>query len=94
MGKDAPTNLGDTQISKGVVDYDDTVTSDRILASADLYYICIHEFLGVFRVMNKLQELFRAGTLRISSGEEAYNSIALTDVTFCAIECAIAIYVL
>jgi hypothetical protein len=73
LGKDAPTNLGDTQISRGVIDYDDTVTSDRILASADLYYICIHELLGVFRVMEKLQELFRAGTLRISSGEGAYG---------------------
>jgi hypothetical protein len=73
LGKDAPNSLGDTQVSRGVVDYDDTVTSDRILASADLYYICIHEFLGVFRVMNKLQELFRAGTLRISSGEGAYG---------------------
>jgi hypothetical protein len=37
LGKDAPTNLGDTQISRGVIDYDDTVTSDRILASADLF---------------------------------------------------------
>lgn len=73
LGKDAPGNLGDTQISRGVVDYDDTVTSDRILATADLYYICIHEFLGVFRVLNKLQELFRAGTLRISSGVGAYG---------------------
>jgi hypothetical protein len=73
LGNNAPNNLGDTQISRGVVDYDDTVKSDRILASADLYYICIHEFLGVFRVMNKLQELFRAGTLRISNGEGAYG---------------------
>lgn len=73
LGKDAPTDLGDTQVSKGVLDYDDTVRSDRILASADLYYICIHERLGVFRVMNKLQELFRAGTLRISNGEGAYG---------------------
>ncbi|QLE55450.1 hypothetical protein [Nostoc sp. TCL26-01] len=73
LGNDAPNNLGDTQISRGVVDYDDTVKSDRILASADLYYICIHEFLGVFRVMDKLQELFRAGTLRISNGEGAYG---------------------
>jgi hypothetical protein len=73
LGKDVPTNLGDTQISRGVIDYDDTVKSDRILASADLYYIFIHEFLGVFRVMDKLQELFRAGTLRISSGEGAYG---------------------
>jgi hypothetical protein len=73
LGKDVPSNLGDTQISRGVIDYDDTVKSDRILASADLYYIFIHEFLGVFRVMDKLQELFRAGTLRISSGEGAYG---------------------
>jgi hypothetical protein len=73
LGKDAPNNFGETQVSRGVVDYDDTVTSDRILASADLYYICIHELLGVFRVMGKLQELFRAGTLRISSGEGAYG---------------------
>jgi hypothetical protein len=73
LGKDAPTNLGDTQVSAGVVDYDDTVTSDRILASADLYYLCIHERLGVFKVMHKLQELFRAGTLRISNGEGAYG---------------------
>lgn len=73
LGKDAPTDLGDAEISRGVVDYDDTLKSPRILATADLYYICIHERLGVFRVMNKLQELFRAGTLRISDGEGAYG---------------------
>jgi hypothetical protein len=71
LGNTAPTNLGETQVSGGVTDYDDTVTSDRILASGDLYYIAIHEILGVFKVMHKLQELFRAGTLRISSGEGA-----------------------
>ncbi|MEA5552822.1 hypothetical protein VB713_17910 [Anabaena cylindrica UHCC 0172] len=73
LGKDAPAELGETHISRGVVDYDDTVTSDRILATADLYYLYIHERLGVFRVINKLQELFKAGTLRISSGEGAYG---------------------
>lgn len=73
LGKDAPANLGETQVSGGVVDYDDTVTSDRILATADLYYLYMHERLGVFRVMNKLQELFRAGTLRISNGDGAYG---------------------
>jgi hypothetical protein len=73
LGKDAPADLGQAQVSSGVVNYDDTVTSERILATADLYYIYMHERLGVFRVMNKLQELFRAGTLRISSGEGAYG---------------------
>jgi hypothetical protein len=71
LGNTAPGNLGDTQVSGGVVAYDDTVTSDRILASGDLYYIAIHELLGVFKVMDKLQELFRAGTLRISSDDGA-----------------------
>ncbi|MEC4812573.1 MAG: hypothetical protein SAK29_04770 [Scytonema sp. PMC 1069.18] len=73
LSKDAPNDLDNTQISAGVVDYDDTVTSDRILSAADLYYIYMHERLGVFRVMNKLQELFRAGTLRISNGQGAYG---------------------
>jgi hypothetical protein len=73
LGKDAPKELGETHVSSGIADYDDTVTSDRILASADLYYLYMHERLGVFRVMTKLQELFRAGTLRISSGEGAYG---------------------
>lgn len=73
LGKDSPKDLGDAQVSGGVVDYDDSVTSDRILATADLYYLYVHERLGVFRVMSKLQELFKAGTLRISSGEGAYG---------------------
>jgi len=73
LGKDSPKDLGDAQVSGGVVDYDDSVTSDRLLAAADLYYLYAHERLGVFRVINKLEELFRAGTLRISSGEGAYG---------------------
>ena len=73
LGSSAPTDLGQTQVSPGVVGYDDTVTSDRILATADLYYIYMHERIGVFRVMAKLQELFRAGTLRISNGPGAYG---------------------
>ncbi|NJM45840.1 MAG: hypothetical protein HC860_06405 [Alkalinema sp. RU_4_3] len=73
LGKDSSKDLGDAQVSGGVIDYDDSVTSDRLLATADLYYLYVHERLGVFRVMNKLQELFRAGTLRISSGEGAYG---------------------
>src|SRR5438034_407194 len=63
IGDTAATQLNQTQMSPGVVDYDDTVTSDRILATADLYYLWIHERLGVFQVISQLQELFRAGSL-------------------------------
>jgi hypothetical protein len=73
LGGSAPTDVGQTQVSPGVVNYDDTVTSDRILATGDLYYLYMHERIGVFRVLFKLQELFRAGTLRISAGPGAYG---------------------
>src|SRR3989442_7628678 len=73
LGKDAPADIGQAQVSPGVVDYDDTVISERILATADLYYIYMHERLGVFRVMGKLQELFKAGTLPISGGWGPYR---------------------
>jgi hypothetical protein len=73
LGASAPMDLGQTVVSPGVTEYDDTVTSDRLLATADLYYLYMHEVIGVFRVMAKLQELFRAGSLRISNGPGAYG---------------------
>ena len=48
--------------------YDETITSERIIAVGDMYYLWQHEKIGVFRVVQKLQELFRAGTVRLSGG--------------------------
>ncbi|RMG06592.1 MAG: hypothetical protein D6728_18320, partial [Cyanobacteria bacterium J055] len=73
IGAEAAGNLEATRLPQGVEDYDETVASGRILAIADLYYLYQHERIGVFRVMQKLQELFRAGTVRLSSGEGAYG---------------------
>jgi hypothetical protein len=72
IGQDAEAGLGDTRVPYGVEPYDETVTSERILAVADLYYIYQHERIGVFRVVQKLQELFRAGAVRLSSGPGAF----------------------
>jgi hypothetical protein len=72
LGPGAATTLGQTRLPSGVTRYDETVTSERILAIADLYYIYQHERIGVFRAMRKLQELFRAGTIRLSTGPGAY----------------------
>ncbi len=72
VGPEAATELGKTRIPQGVEPYDETVTSERIIAVADLYYIYQHEKVGVFRAVQKLQELFRAGTVRLSSGAGAY----------------------
>jgi hypothetical protein len=71
LGATAPANLGGTQVSLGVENYDETLAADRIAATADLYYLCLHELLGIWQVMDKLQDLFRAGTLRIWNGAGA-----------------------
>jgi hypothetical protein len=72
VGPEAAERLGQTRLPAAVEPYDETVTSERIIAIADLYYIYQHERIGVFRVVRRLQELFRAGTLRLSSGQGAY----------------------
>jgi hypothetical protein len=73
IGPDAAAEFGQTRIPPGVEPYDETVTSERILAVGDLYYIYQHEKIGVFRVVQKLQELFRAGTVRLSAGTGAFG---------------------
>src|SRR5499426_1702045 len=72
VGPEAAKEFGQTRIPQGVEAYDETVTSERIIAVGDLYYIYQHETIGVFRVVQKLQELFRAGTIRLSAGTGAF----------------------
>lgn len=72
IGPEAATEFGQTRVPPGVVEYDETIVSERMMAVGDLYYIYQHEKIGVFRVMRKLQELFRAGTVRLSSGPGAF----------------------
>src|SRR6266545_2903447 len=73
LGPGAATRLGVNRLPQAGTAYDETFTSERILAVGDLYYIYQHEKLGVFRAVLKLQELFRAGTVRLSSGAGAYG---------------------
>lgn len=73
IGNEAARKVTDTRLPQGVEDYDEQVASDRILAVADLYYLYQHEKVGVFRVVKKLQELFNAGAVRLSTGDGAYG---------------------
>jgi hypothetical protein len=73
IGPEASDRLGKTRIPPYVQPYDETVASERIVAVADLYYIYQHERIGVFRAIQRLQELFRAGAVFLSSGQGAYN---------------------
>jgi hypothetical protein len=72
LGPDAASDFGKTRMPPGVEAYDETITSERIIAVGDLYYLFQHEKIGVFRVVQKLQELFRAGTVRLSGGAGAF----------------------
>jgi hypothetical protein len=73
VGPEAAQHLGDTRVPPSVQPYDETVASERIVAVADLYYIYQHERIGVFRAIQRLQELFRAGSVFLSSGQGAYK---------------------
>ncbi len=73
IGDEAVDELGEARITYGLAPYDETVTAERIIAVGDLYYIYQHEKIGVFRTMLKLQELFKAGTVRLSSGRGAFG---------------------
>jgi hypothetical protein len=72
LGPDAATSFGETLTSNGVAPYDDQVNSERIVAVGDLYYLYQHDQIGVFKVVQKLKELFEAGSVRLSSGPGAY----------------------
>ena len=73
IGPEAATDFGTTRVPQGVEPYDETVTSERLVAVGDLYYIYQHERIGVFRAVRKLQELFKGGTVRLSAGPGAYG---------------------
>src|SRR5271157_159949 len=72
VGPEAATDFGKTRMPPGVEPYDETITAERIMAVGDMYYLWQHEKIGVFRVVQKLQELFRAGTVRLSGGSGAF----------------------
>jgi hypothetical protein len=72
VGPEAARDFGITRMPQGVEPYDETITSERIIAVGDMYYLWQHEKIGVFRVVQKLQELFRAGTVRLSRGPGAF----------------------
>ena len=66
-----PDDIDGVRYVPSVPVYDDQISRERLLAIADLYYLFQMEQSSVFRSVLKLQELFRAGTVRLSDGEGA-----------------------
>ena len=72
LGGEAAPTLGKVDVPTRVDNYDEIVTADRVNALGRLYYIYQHETVGVFRAVLKLQELFEAGAVKLSTGPGAY----------------------
>jgi hypothetical protein len=66
-----PLSLAATMVTPDVIEFDETVTAERIYAVADLYFIYMHERLGVFDVTLELQSQFQSGRLKVSKGDGA-----------------------
>jgi hypothetical protein len=73
VGDESAQSIGETRLPYQVRPYDEAVSSERILATGDMYYIYQHEMIGAFAAVLKLQELFKAGTVRLSQGNGAYH---------------------
>ncbi|WP_190824399.1 hypothetical protein [Saccharopolyspora pogona] len=73
LGGESAGDLGATRMPHGIETYDETIASERILAVGDLYYLYQHERIGFFRVVQKMQELFQRGTIRLSDGPGAFG---------------------
>lgn len=73
IGADAGASFGSVPAPIDVPSYDEAVFSERLFAVGDLYYCYQLERLGMFRAIQKLQELFRAGKLRLGSGQGAFE---------------------
>ncbi len=73
IGPDAAEELGATHMPALIKPYEETVTSERIIAVGDLYYLYQHEKIGAFAALLKLQQLFKAGAVRLATGEGAYG---------------------
>jgi hypothetical protein len=71
LGPGATPDLDRMPLPSGIQPYDEQIASERITGIADLYYLYQHERIGVFRVVQKLKELFDAGAVRLSAGDGA-----------------------
>ena len=71
LGDDAVKSLDDAPPIRKVKAYDDNVSAQRLYAVAHLYYLAQQERAGIFQAVLKLQDLFKAGQVRLSSGEGA-----------------------
>lgn len=73
LGDSIPDLPGGAASAPLVPNYDDQVSRERNSAIADLYYLYQMEAVGTFRSVQKLQQLFKSGEVRLSDGPGAMS---------------------
>lgn len=71
LGAEAALQLPEAPPQALNQEFDDAVTTQRVQAVSDLYYLYQFEALGVFRAVLTLRGLFEAGRVRLSDGPGA-----------------------
>lgn len=71
IGRDAVGDVNQMWVPQAPPPYDENLMSERINSIADLYFLFQHERIGIFRIVKKLQDLFKAGAVRLSEGDGA-----------------------
>jgi hypothetical protein len=71
LGPKGPVPFGNIAWPRLVADFDAAIIPSQLHAAGELYYICQHERMGVFRVADVLRRLFREGRVRIQRGPGA-----------------------
>lgn len=71
LGEGGVRSLRDVRYTPSVPAYDDQIARERLGAISDVYQFYQYERLGVFRAVLKLQQLFQAGSVRLSEGAGA-----------------------
>jgi hypothetical protein len=71
LGPGGPPGFGAISWPEVEADFDASITQAQIHAVAELYFICQHERMGVFRVIDVLRRMFHEGRMKVHRGPGA-----------------------
>jgi hypothetical protein len=71
LGGNGPVSFGEIAWPRLVADFDAAIVPSQLHAAAELYFICMNERAGVFRVAEALRRLYRDGRMRVQRGPGA-----------------------
>lgn len=71
LGPGGPPGFGAISWPEVEADFDAAITQSQLHADAELYFVCQHERMGVFRVIDILRRMFHEGRMKVHRGPGA-----------------------